>query len=105
MATIHVNRGGTNLGTFSEDEIRKGLGEKRFLLTDLGWREGMPSWQPLSQWPEFASAAAATPPAGAVPPLAGASAAAGTAPGDASAPAEASIPPVAPPVLTAADGA
>ncbi len=55
MATIHVNRGGTNLGTFSEDEVRSGLRGARFLGTDLGWREGMSAWQPLSQFSEFAA--------------------------------------------------
>lgn len=69
MATIHINRGGTNLGTFAEDEVRTGLRAGRFLGTDLGWREGMPAWQPLSQFSEFAAdlAAAATTPAAAKP--------------------------------------
>jgi hypothetical protein len=64
MATIHVNRAGTNLGTFSEEEVRAGLRAARFLGTDLGWREGMPAWQPLSQFTEFAAdlAAAVAPP-------------------------------------------
>jgi hypothetical protein len=77
MATIHVNRGGTNLGTFSEDDVRAGLRSNRFLGTDLGWREGMPAWQPLSQFVEFSadlpsaagsSAPPAPPPADAPPP-------------------------------------
>ena len=73
---IHVNRGGTNLGVFSEDDVRDGLRTGRFLPTDLGWREGMAQWQPLSQFSEFtadlpgavppvAEAAAPTPPVGA----------------------------------------
>ena len=41
MATFHINRGGTNLGTFSEDEVRDGLRSGKFFGTDLGWREGM----------------------------------------------------------------
>src|SRR4051794_2318411 len=66
MATMHVNRGGTNLGTFSEEEVRSGLRAGRFVGTDLGWREGMPAWKPLSQFAEFtADFAAAVPP---VPP-------------------------------------
>jgi hypothetical protein len=67
MATMHINRGGTNLGTFSEEEVRSGLRAGRFVGTDLGWREGMPAWKPLSQFAEFAAdfAAAASPP---VPP-------------------------------------
>src|SRR2546429_2841366 len=70
MAMIHVNRGATSLGVFSEEEVREGLATGRFAPTDLGWREGMASWQPLSQFPEFAGAPGpAMPPvqAGAVP--------------------------------------
>ncbi len=58
MAMIHVNRGATSLGTFSEEDVRDGLRTGRFLSTDLGWREGMPSWQPLSQFAEFGPAIA-----------------------------------------------
>ena len=58
MANIHINRGGTALGIFPEDEVREGLKTARFIPTDLGWREGMPSWLPLSQFPEFAAASA-----------------------------------------------
>src|SRR5216117_3047603 len=54
MATFHINRGGTNLGTFSEDEVREGLRSGKFAGTDLGWREGMATWQPLAQISEFA---------------------------------------------------
>jgi len=64
MATFHINRSGTNLGTFSEDEVRDGLRSGKFFGTDLGWREGMPTWQPLAQIPEIAqetSAGAASP--------------------------------------------
>jgi hypothetical protein len=53
MAMIHVNRGATSLGTFSEEEIREGLRTGRFAPTDLGWREGMANWQTLSQFPEL----------------------------------------------------
>lgn len=66
MATIHVNRAGQNLGTFTEDEIRDGLRSGRFAGTDLAWREGMTSWQPLSSFTEFASEATSSPP---TPPL------------------------------------
>ncbi|MEY2439766.1 MAG: hypothetical protein QOI34_1151, partial [Verrucomicrobiota bacterium] len=31
MAMIHVNRSGTNLGTFSEEDVRAGLRAGRFL--------------------------------------------------------------------------
>jgi hypothetical protein len=64
MAMIHVNRGTTSLGVFSEQEVREGLSAGRFAPTDIGWREGMATWQPLSQFPEFGGAAAP-----AVPPV------------------------------------
>ncbi|HEU5314137.1 MAG TPA: YIP1 family protein [Candidatus Udaeobacter sp.] len=60
---IHVNRGATNLGVFSEEEVREGLRTGRFVPTDIGWREGMANWQPLSQFPELGAAAPAAPPA------------------------------------------
>jgi hypothetical protein len=63
MAMIHVNRGTTNLGVFSENDVREGLSAGRFVPTDIGWREGMASWQPLSHFPEFAGTdAPAVPP-------------------------------------------
>jgi hypothetical protein len=62
MAMIHVNRGATSLGAFSEEEIREGLRTGRFAPSDIGWREGMATWQPLSQFPELAAAAPAAPP-------------------------------------------
>lgn len=65
MADIHINRGGTTLGVFPEEEVKEGLKTGRFAGTDLGWREGMPSWLPLAQFPELA-------PAGGVPPTPGA---------------------------------
>jgi hypothetical protein len=71
MAMIHVNRGATSLGAFSEEEVRDGLRTGRFVPTDIGWREGMANWQPLSQFPELGGAAPAAPPtqigAGATP--------------------------------------
>jgi hypothetical protein len=54
MATFHINRSGTDLGTFSEDEVRDGLRSGKFVGTDLGWREGMATWEPLAQIPELA---------------------------------------------------
>jgi hypothetical protein len=64
MATIHVTRGTTSLGTFSEEEVREGFRTGRFTFTDLGWREGMATWEPLSKFPEFATASGApVPPA------------------------------------------
>jgi hypothetical protein len=68
MAMIHVTRGTTSLGAFSEEEVREGLRTGRFLSTDLGWREGMANWQALSQFPEFGAVAQ---PAVAPPPQTG----------------------------------
>ena len=54
MAMIHVNRGATSLGTFPEEQVREGIRAGRFAGSDLGWKEGMANWQPLSQFSEFA---------------------------------------------------
>jgi hypothetical protein len=62
MAMIHVNRGATSLGAFPEEEVREGLRTGRFASTDLGWREGMPSWKPLSQFEEFGATPPGEPP-------------------------------------------
>jgi hypothetical protein len=62
MAMIHVNRGATSLGAFPEEEVREGLRTGRFASTDLGWREGMPSWKPLSQFEEFGATPSGEPP-------------------------------------------
>jgi hypothetical protein len=58
MATIHITRGTTSLGTFSEEEVKEGLRTGRFISNDLGWKEGMSTWEPLSKWPEFSAAGA-----------------------------------------------
>jgi hypothetical protein len=63
MAMIHVNRGATSLGAFSEEEVREGLRTGRFAPTDIGWREGMANWQPLSQFPELEASVPPAPPA------------------------------------------
>ena len=72
MAMIHVNRGATSLGAFPEEQVREAIRSGRFLSSDLGWKEGMANWQPLSQFAEFASdfpaAAAAPPPQTPTPP-------------------------------------
>jgi hypothetical protein len=62
MAMIHVNRGATSLGAFPEEEVREGLRTGRFASTDLGWREGMPSWKPLSQFEESGATPSGEPP-------------------------------------------
>jgi hypothetical protein len=37
------------LGQFTPEEIRAGFREGKFVGTDLAWRDGMASWQPLSE--------------------------------------------------------
>jgi Domain of unknown function (DUF4190)/GYF domain 2 len=44
---INIGRSGQQLGTFSEEEVREGLKNGKFLPTDLGWHEGLADWQPL----------------------------------------------------------
>ena len=67
---IHVNRGATSLGAFPEEQVRESIRSGRFLPSDLGWKEGMANWQPLSQFAEFAAdfGAGATAAAAAAPP-------------------------------------
>jgi len=45
----NVGRNGEQLGQFSEEEIRAGLFDGRYLSTDLGWTEGMTDWKPLGE--------------------------------------------------------
>ena len=68
MVMIHVNRGATSLGSFPEDQVREGIRSGRFLPSDLGWKEGMTNWQPLSQFTEFAEDLKAGTPAASAPP-------------------------------------
>jgi hypothetical protein len=68
MAMIHVNRGATSLGSFPEEQVREALRSGRFLPTDLGWKEGMANWQPLSQFSEFAADIASPAPTSGAPP-------------------------------------
>src|ERR1043166_8553402 len=68
MGTIHVNRGANSLGAFPEEQVSEGIRAGRFLPTDLGWKEGLANWQPLSQFTEFAGDVSAAPAAGVPPP-------------------------------------
>ena len=58
---IHVNRDATNLGIFSEEEVRAGLRSGRSAPADMGWRQGMADWQPLWQFSEFGLSGAPPP--------------------------------------------
>jgi Yip1 domain/GYF domain 2 len=50
---IWINRAGQNLGTLDSEEVQRGLDSGRYLTADLGWREGMKNWKPLSEFPEL----------------------------------------------------
>ena len=50
---IHVARNSAQLGVFSPEEIIAGLQSGRFHASDLAWRDEMPTWTPLGDWPEF----------------------------------------------------
>ncbi len=50
---IHVNRDRRALGQFAPEDVTAGLRSGQLLPTDLGWREGMPSWQPLSEFTDL----------------------------------------------------
>ncbi|MGZ5552683.1 MAG: hypothetical protein ACXWHF_03505, partial [Chthoniobacterales bacterium] len=67
---IHVSRSGATLGIFEEEKVREGLRTGQFIGTDLGWMEGMPTWQPLSELENFRTAAQPPPPQAAPPPTA-----------------------------------
>lgn len=45
--TYHLARGGQQIGTFAEEEVRSGLAAGRFQSGDLCWTEGMTDWQPV----------------------------------------------------------
>ena len=50
---IHVARNSAQLGVFSPEDVVAGLASGRFHATDLAWRDGMQTWIPLGDWPEF----------------------------------------------------
>jgi len=53
MAQIYIGRNTTQLGVFTEEEVREGLLTGQFLPTDLGWIAGMENWKPLSDFPQL----------------------------------------------------
>jgi hypothetical protein len=53
---IHVARHQQQLGVFAAEDIVAGLASGRFHASDLAWREGLPAWTPLGDWPEFRGA-------------------------------------------------
>jgi hypothetical protein len=56
---IWINRAGQNLGTFTLEEIQRGLEQGIYLPSDLAWQEGMETWRPLSAFPGITIPAAA----------------------------------------------
>src|SRR5436190_2138804 len=44
-----IARDGQQLGQFSEEEIRSGLFDGRYLATDVAWAEGMADWKTLGE--------------------------------------------------------
>jgi hypothetical protein len=62
MNMIHVNRDRQNLGQFTPEDISAGLASGQLLPTDLGWREGMDGWKPLSTFSDLPAAGELVPP-------------------------------------------
>lgn len=62
MRKIFIARNRQQLGSFDLAEIRAGLAEGRFFLTDLAWREGLPSWVELRQLLEMEQETTTVPP-------------------------------------------
>ncbi len=58
---ILVAKNGSQLGPFSEADIRTKLASGEFAPTDFAWKEGMASWSPLSQMFTDAPAPGASP--------------------------------------------
>jgi hypothetical protein len=50
---IWINRAGQNLGTFTLEEVQRGLDQGQFVPGDLGWQEGMETWKPLAEFPDL----------------------------------------------------
>jgi hypothetical protein len=47
---IWINRAGQSLGTFTLEEVQRGLNQGQYVPTDLGWQEGMATWKPLAEF-------------------------------------------------------
>jgi hypothetical protein len=63
---IHVARNSAQLGVFAPEDIIAGLSSGRFHASDLAWRDGMPTWTPLGDWPEFRAAGVPASPGAAI---------------------------------------
>ncbi len=61
---IVILKNGQKHGPFSEEDVIKFLKSGRLILSDLGWREGLAGWTPLSQLLGPAAAHIPPPPPG-----------------------------------------
>lgn len=62
MSLIHIARNNAVLGQFTEEDVRSGLANGTYLITDLAWKTGYKDWLPLGQWTEFAAPGSIPPP-------------------------------------------
>src|ERR1700676_5103412 len=60
---IWINRAGQSLGTFTLEEVQRGLNQGQYVPSDLGWQEGMESWKPLAEFAGLQMPAQPTEPA------------------------------------------
>ena len=51
----HLARNNEQLGTFTLEEVRKGLADGTYLATDLAWTAGMAEWLPAGTLPELSA--------------------------------------------------
>ncbi len=45
----YISRGRQQFGKYTEEDIRYGLADGKFLGTDLAWQKGMEEWKPLDE--------------------------------------------------------
>lgn len=45
----YISRGRQQFGKYTEEDIRYGLAEGKFLGTDMAWQKGMEEWRPLDE--------------------------------------------------------
>lgn len=45
----YISRGRQQFGKYTEEDIRYGLAEGKFLGTDIAWQKGMEEWRPLDE--------------------------------------------------------
>jgi len=65
---FHIDRGGQRFGPYDAADVKKYLADGTLLGTDLGWRDGMAGWAPLSSIAELQGGGNAPPPPTPGPP-------------------------------------